>query len=116
MELRRLKRHVINRGGLAEAWLIYCDEGACDPQGNGGHPPLPRLVRAFWSCAEATEWARVEQWSCPWNRYEVYHVALDERWVSDNSLRAARHVNTVPESAPRPSIAVTPGAIAFAFR
>lgn len=116
MELRRLRKHVNDRGGLAEAWLVYCDEGASDPQGPGGQPPIPRLVRAFWSRAEATEWARVEQWSCPWNHYEVYHIALDERWVLDNSLRAAHHVSPGPESSPRPSIAVTPGAIAHAFR
>lgn len=113
MELRRLKRHVINRGGLTEVWLVYMEERDGDPP--GGRPPRPRLLKAFWTRAESTEWARVQQSTRKWERYEVYHVAVDEQWVCENTLRAAHHV-PAGEGVPRqPDVAVTPGAIAHAF-
>ena len=115
MELRRLRRHVINRGGLSEAWLVYMKENDPDPRGAGSTPPRPRLVRAFWSRGEATEWVRLAQARHKGERYELYHVALDEKWVLDNTLRTAQLVPAL-ETAPRgPDIAVSPGAIAHAF-
>ncbi|MGE5814731.1 MAG: hypothetical protein ACM36C_09615 [Acidobacteriota bacterium] len=115
MELRRLRRHVINRGGLTEAWLVYVEDRDPDLPGTGCASPRPRLVKAFWSRSEATEWARAEQVSRKWDRYEVYHVALDEQWVSNNTLRPAQHVPLSEGGPPHPDITVTPGAIAHAF-
>lgn len=114
MELRRLRRHVINRGGLTEVWLVYLQDQEADRPA-GPAAPRPRLVKAFWSRAQANEWTRAGQVSGTWDRYEVYHVALDERWVSENTLRAAQHVPASEGGAQRPDITVTPGAIAHAF-
>jgi hypothetical protein len=115
MELRRLKRHVMNYGGLCEAWLVYAlDFDAGTPAGPGA-VLRPRLIRAFWTRAEAAEWVG-QQSSHNSHRYETYRVALDERWVSENSLRPAHHVALLKGGPARPSLMVTPGAIAHAFR
>jgi hypothetical protein len=113
MELRRLNRHVINRGGLTEVWLVYVEQS--EPDSPAGGRPRPRLVKAFWSRTEASAWARLEQSARKGDRCEVYHVALDEQWISENTLRPAQHVPATEGAPPRPDIGVTPGAIAHAF-
>lgn len=87
--------------------------------GAAGAPDYrPRLVRAFWTRVEAAEWALTASTSSPGNRYTLYRIALDERWISENSLRPAYYVHTVgsaPDTAERPPVTVTAGAIAHAF-
>jgi len=120
MELKRLRRHVMNRGGLCEVWLVYIGEEEPGPPPNPGPSnSRPRLARAFWTRAEAGEWAQRHAAANPAHHCEVYRIPLDERWISENTLRPAYHVPAVPgdpSETGRPSIAVTPGAIAHAFR
>jgi hypothetical protein len=120
MELKRLRRQVVERGGLCEAWLVYVEE-----RNRGQRDALrasdqrPRLVRAFWTRVEAAEWALLVQPSNPGNRYGLYRVAIDERWVMENSLRPAYYVRELGDDSvraeERPAVSVTAGAIAHAF-
>ena len=112
MELRRLRRHVINRGGLCDAWLVYAEYPAPETH---APVPRPRLVRAFWSRAEAVDWALEQRAERHVPRYEVYHVPLDEVWIAENTLRPATHVSLHGNGPERPAVAVTPGAISHAF-
>jgi hypothetical protein len=112
MTTRLLRRRVAERGGLCPIWLVYQEERQLTVSTGEFRP---RLVRAFWSRVDASEWSRVEHARTPSLRFHVYRLMADEEWIDENSLRRVQHVVSFEDAGERPPLAVTAGAVAHAF-
>lgn len=112
MNLKILRRRLGERGGVCQVWLVY-EEERQKTMATGEFQP--RLVRAFWSRVEATDWARAEHARTPALHYHVYRLVADEGWVEENSLRGVQYVVSFEDAGERPRLSVTAGAVAHAF-
>ena len=112
MTPKLLRRRIAERDGLCEVWLVY-EEKRSQTITTGEF--RPRLVRAFWSRVEATDWARGAHAADTARHYHVYRLVADEGWAAENSLRGVQYVASFNDAGERPLLSVTVGAVAHAF-
>jgi hypothetical protein len=109
MTVEEFRRALKERGGAAELWVVFVEDGLETTMGKGF-----RLdgQAAFWTRGDAYSYAFTRNERTVWRHFYVFHVRADGLWAWSEGARELRFETVFMRAKDVPAVCLTPAELA----